>query len=79
MDEQERQTAIDKIAIDMYNAGMGDCRDVLERLTRPQLDLVKFRLFPDRMPTPEPTPYERGVLSRYQGGYKKPRHTRKRR
>lgn len=77
MDEQERRAAIDKIAIDMYNAGMGDCRDALECLTRPQLDLVKFRLFPDRMP--EPTPYERGVLNRYQDGYKKPRLTRKRR
>ena len=74
MDEAERLAVCRDIAVRMYQAGLGDCYDALERLTRPELDLskvaafVEARAFP-RMP--EPTPYERGVLDRYQD--RKPR------
>ena len=75
MNEAERLAAIEKIALDMYCAGMGDCYDALDRLTRPALNLAKFAA----LHMPEPTPYERGTLARYQDGYKKPQHKRARR
>ena len=64
MDEQERRAALEKIATDIYAATGRDCYDALERLTRPPLNSTAFAAV--RMP--EPTPYERGVLNRYQDG-----------
>jgi hypothetical protein len=63
--EADRLAACRNIAERMYRAGLGDCYNALERLTRPELDLLRVA-FPERMP--EPTLYERGVLDRYQDG-----------
>ena len=64
MNEVERQAAIEKIAADIYAATGRDLTDAIDRLTRPSLDTALF--VAERMP--EPTPYQRGVLSRYQDG-----------
>ena len=71
MNEEERLKACQDIALRMYIAGLGDNYDAIERLTRPPLDLSKFV----DLRMPEPTPYQRGVLDRYQNK----RHTWRRR
>lgn len=61
--EEERLKACEQIAQDMYIAGLGWNYDAIERLTRPATPLPAARAL---MRMPEPTPYERGVLDRYQ-------------
>ena len=71
MDEQERLAACREIAERMYVAGTGDCYNEIERFTRLELLSARAILFGNEQ-MPEPSPYERGVLDRYQNGYKKP-------
>ncbi len=67
IDEAERLRICEHVAIDMANAGMGWNYDAIERLTRPEPSalaaLRSLQVF-ERMS--EPTPYQRGVLDRYQ-------------
>lgn len=64
MDETERKAKLEEIAVRMYVAGMGWNYEALERLTAPTRPTMKA-LF-DMQRLPEPTPFERGVLDRYQ-------------
>lgn len=64
MEESERLEHCKRIAIDMATAGLGWNYDAIERLTRPELPSLKALRDLGRMP--EPTPFERGVLDRYQ-------------
>lgn len=64
VDEQERKAKLEEIALRMYVAGLGWNYDALERMTAPELPtLDKLHSL---MRLPEPTPFERGVLDRYQ-------------
>lgn len=64
LSEEERKVACEKIAWDMWTAGMGWNLDALLRLTAPEIQSAQQLRFMTKFP--EPTPVERGVLNRYQ-------------
>jgi hypothetical protein len=64
IDEAERLKVCEEIALKMHAIGLGWNYDAIERLTRPELQSLKAIRELGRMP--EPTPFERGVLDRYQ-------------
>ena len=59
MDEAERRAKLEEIALRMYTAGMGWNYAALERLTAPEPPSF------EALRMPEPTPFERGALDRY--------------
>lgn len=67
--EEERLDICRYVAGQVHIATGQDCYDAIERLTRPALDLAKVadfvhsQMYPR---LPEPSPYKRGVLDRYQ-------------
>ena len=67
LSEDERLAECQCIAERMYLAGMGDCFDAIERLTRPELPVfAALRALQVNERMSEPTPVERGILNRYQ-------------
>lgn len=63
MDEAERRARLEEIALRMYTAGMGWNYAALERLTAPEPP--SFDALRNLQRMPEPTPFERGALDRY--------------